>query len=493
MILYQIEADFSSPNAQSATWVTVYDPEHMDPDGDCAYGIDLEMQLGAAGSLSFTIPRTHSEFGSFVVLGTTVRVTADSAVIWFGRVLSIKTDFYRNRTIICEGALAYLNDILIRPFRYFHEEADGGAWTGKTVHVDDPQPGYVLLADVIDKYNLYASGKRKAFLSGYDSDLPCMGDDMLYTGVDDYTSAMSVISNILSNDSTAVINWSAGNSGLVLEIVDIKNGSFPSGGGSIVLAQNLTDYALSLDGADIYTQLIPLDKDKNKVDAAYGDESIPSDCVYGTSPTRNIYGNIERVYSYAAEATSGELYDIGTAVMDAANAANGSEPAVIEVGAVDMALVEGGGMIKVGATYTITSEFHGLSSAYLCTGLKVRLDEPGAASYTFIRQSSGIGKNDGRLTDMIGSYGGRSDSITDSAVYDDDEAPERLVQIDEYHVAAVMNGRVENYVLDNFATDDVTETEGQEHYELKMYETDIPADLPPKPVPNNQEGQNGQT
>lgn len=502
-VIYKIDADFSFAGASTSNWVTVYDPTHLDLDGDCMYDISFDWEIGSAGSLSFKVPRTHTNWGNFIVLATSIRLSANNGVIWYGRVYSIKTDFWLERTITCEGGLAFLGDILIRPFKYFHEQAapdppvsEYAAWTGKTVHIDDPQPGWQLLTDVISKYNLYASPKRQCTLSSYDSDLVCMSDDILYTGVDDYTAAISVINNILSNDKSAVLHWVPSTGGISLNVIDISGSNWTDGGGSIALARNLTDYSLSSDAGDIFTQCVPLDKDKVTLEIEHTDQTIPKDCVPSTY--RSKYGAIEKTYNYGAEATNIELYEIGTAVMDAEDRLIESDtPSSIQVGAVDMALTPNEvGFIMVGRSYTITSTVHNLSSTYNCTGVKVKIDDPDSATYTFVKPGQGSEKEK-KLTDMVKgqSYGWQpSGSISSYSKYDSEEGPERLVKIDDYHVAAVMNGRVEHYVLRNFATDEVTyqgETYEQDHYQLDMYESDIPTGLPPKPVPNNQEEQNG--
>lgn len=509
-VIYKIDADFDYADSLTESWVTVYDPTNMDLDGDCMHDISFDWEIGSAGSLSFKVPRTHTNWGSFVVLATSIRLWANGDIIWYGRVYSVKTDFWLERTITCEGALAFLGDILIRPFRYFHEQAapdpsqgsEYAAWTGKTVHIDDPQPGWQLLTDVITKYNLYASNKRKFTLLNYDSDLLCMSDDILYTGVDDYTAALSVINNILNNDNSATLHWVPTNNGIGLYVMQIDGTNYwQTGGGTIALASNLTDYSLSADAGDIFTQCIPLDKDKNTLLIEHVDQTIPKDCVPSTN--RSKYGAIEKTYSYGAEASNIELYEIGQAVIDSEDALIGglTTPSIIQVGAVDMALLpDSVAYIMIGRTYTITSNVHDLSLLYNCTGIKIKLDEPGAATYTFVKPGQGADKPK-KLTDMVnGQYYGwqpsSNNSVSSYSKYDTEEAPERLVKIDDYHVAAVMNGRVEHYVLHNFATDEVTyhgDEYDQEHYELAMYETDIPTGLPPKPVPNNQEEQNGQT
>jgi hypothetical protein len=66
-----------------------------------------------------------------------------------------------------------------------------------------------------------------------------------------------------------------------------------------------------------------------------------------------------------------------------------------------------------------------------------------------------------------------------------EEAPERLVKIDDNHIVAVMNGRAEHYKITKFATDEIEvsgETLKQDQYDLEIYESSVPDDLPDRPT-----------
>lgn len=64
----------------------------------------------AAGSLSMTLPPTNKAYDTIVRLVTDIRVDKDGAEFWEGRVISEDKDFWNNRTLVCEGALAFFND-----------------------------------------------------------------------------------------------------------------------------------------------------------------------------------------------------------------------------------------------------------------------------------------------------------------------------------------------------------------------------------------------
>ncbi len=78
----------------------------------------LETELNAAGSLEFTMPSCHAFYDAVHPLTSTVEVYEDSELLWFGRPVELKTDYLKQRTVYCEGALAFFNDSVQRPAEY---------------------------------------------------------------------------------------------------------------------------------------------------------------------------------------------------------------------------------------------------------------------------------------------------------------------------------------------------------------------------------------
>lgn len=129
--MYQIFAD----------GVRIYDDTVPGP---WALAPKLTQTAGAAGSLSFTIPKGAAGYDSVQRLTSTISVLRDGETIWMGRPLSEERDLWDGRVIFCEGALAWLNDTvpmvtdptmsLILQAHNLKELPDrqiqfGGAWT----------------------------------------------------------------------------------------------------------------------------------------------------------------------------------------------------------------------------------------------------------------------------------------------------------------------------------------------------------------------------
>lgn len=80
--------------------------------GPWALAPRLTLTAGAAGSLSFTLPRNAAGYDSVQRLTSTISVLRDGATIWMGRPLTEERDLWDGRVIFCEGALAWLNDTI---------------------------------------------------------------------------------------------------------------------------------------------------------------------------------------------------------------------------------------------------------------------------------------------------------------------------------------------------------------------------------------------
>ena len=86
-----------------------------------AYDIKVSNQVDTGGTLSMTLCNTNPYRGNIFPLTTEISVyitshQGDSGVtqcVFRGRVTDITTNFYLEKVITCEGAIGYLEDILV--------------------------------------------------------------------------------------------------------------------------------------------------------------------------------------------------------------------------------------------------------------------------------------------------------------------------------------------------------------------------------------------
>lgn len=78
----------------------------------------LEMEVGKAGTLKFSVYPNHPLYNSFYKLTSYVTLMRNDEVLFKGRVLSSEDNMIGARKITVEGSLAFLNDSIIRPYDF---------------------------------------------------------------------------------------------------------------------------------------------------------------------------------------------------------------------------------------------------------------------------------------------------------------------------------------------------------------------------------------
>lgn len=87
----------------------------------------VELEVNTVGSGSFTIYKNHPYYGKLKKLKSVFEVSDDIGVIFRGRMTEDSVDFYNCRSVDLEGAMAYFNDSVVRPYAFpddFLEDAD---------------------------------------------------------------------------------------------------------------------------------------------------------------------------------------------------------------------------------------------------------------------------------------------------------------------------------------------------------------------------------
>lgn len=79
-------------------------------DGNCS------LELNGAGVCNFKLPYNHQYYDLAQPMKSTIDIVEGDTIIWTGRVTSISTNWNKEKTIEAEGALAYLNDSIQRPY-----------------------------------------------------------------------------------------------------------------------------------------------------------------------------------------------------------------------------------------------------------------------------------------------------------------------------------------------------------------------------------------
>lgn len=78
----------------------------------------VNLEVNTPGTCSFTIHKNHPYYDKLKKLKSVFEVSDDIGVIFRGRMLDDAADFYNSKSVTLEGALAYFNDSMIRPFSF---------------------------------------------------------------------------------------------------------------------------------------------------------------------------------------------------------------------------------------------------------------------------------------------------------------------------------------------------------------------------------------
>lgn len=78
----------------------------------------ISHEINKSGSFIFSIYPNHFYYDSFVKLKTIITVHRDGKIVFRGRILNDVTDYWNNKVITCEGELGFLQDSVIRPFKF---------------------------------------------------------------------------------------------------------------------------------------------------------------------------------------------------------------------------------------------------------------------------------------------------------------------------------------------------------------------------------------
>lgn len=78
----------------------------------------LELELNKVNKCEFDIYPTHRNFGDLKKMKSLIEVFQDGKKIFHGRILNDEQGFYKQKKVLCEGELAFLNDSVQRPYEF---------------------------------------------------------------------------------------------------------------------------------------------------------------------------------------------------------------------------------------------------------------------------------------------------------------------------------------------------------------------------------------
>lgn len=341
----------------------------------------LKEESGQSPTLSLTIQPTHPLWDSFtrdaVMLPNreVELVEYETGIVLFrGRVRAISMEFDGSKKLTCEGAMAYLNDTTVRPYKtYDTDEIE--------CDINAPAEANKLFEWFIEQHNAHVMNACEKFRIGVNSGA---NYGKLQRGTGTRPATLKEMRDKLEK---ACGGWLRVRYDATGSIIDwLPDTGAAEATQRVELGSNLLDLDTQVDGKDIYTAIVPVGKtgkgsDEHKVNVSAETAYVPfgfaiqGDAVVDMAAVEK-YGLIEKTMSYDLDKPQA-LAD--KAVTDLAA---GKLDDSIEVSAFDLHnLNEQTLPIDFLDRVFVKSEPHGIERYMICSGRTINLTNPTATQY----------------------------------------------------------------------------------------------------------------
>ena len=341
----------------------------------------LKEESGQSPTLSFTVQPTHPLWHSFnrdsvMLPNREVELfeVETSLVLFRGRVRAISMEFDGSKKITCEGAMAYLNDTTVRPYKtYDTDEIE--------CDINAPAEANKLFEWFIEQHNAHVMNACEKFRIGVNTGAN-YGKLQRGTG-----TGPATLKEMRDKLEKACGGWLRVRYDATESIIDwLPDTGAAEATQRVELGSNLLDLDTQVDGKDIYTAIVPVGKtgkgsEERKVNVSAETAYVPfgfviqDDAVVDMTAAEK-YGLIEKTMSYDLDKPQ------ALADKAVADLAAGKLDDSIEVSAFDLHnLNEQTLPIDFLDRVFVKSEPHGIERYMICSGRTINLTNPTATQY----------------------------------------------------------------------------------------------------------------
>ena len=341
----------------------------------------LKEESGQSPTLSLTIQPTHPLWDSFtrdaVMLPNreVELVEFETGIALFrGRVRAISMEFDGSKKLTCEGAMAYLNDTTVRPYKtYDTDEIE--------CDINAPTEANKLFEWFIEQHNAHVMNACEKFRIGVNAGA---NYGKLQRGTGTRPATLKEMRDKLEK---ACGGWLRVRYDATGSIIDwLPDTGAAEATQRVELGSNLLDLDTQVDGKDIYTAIVPVGKtgkgsDEHKVNVSAETAYVPfgftiqGDAVVDMTAAEK-YGLIEKTISYDLDKPQ------ALADKAVADLAAGKLDDSIEVSAFDLHnLNEQTLPIDFLDRVFVKSGPHGIERYMICSGRTVNLTNPTATQF----------------------------------------------------------------------------------------------------------------
>lgn len=316
----------------------------------------LTTEINKAGSLEFTIPVTNPNYNAYSKLKSIIRLEQDGVEIWRGRVLDDTKDTDLNKDVMCEGELAFLNDMNVRKYDYS---------SGISV-VDYFNRVMKYYTDGASDYRMIRPGN----VTVNNSTLKIKMEEATNTCLDE-------LSSNLVGAIGGYLRLRRSNGQSYLDYIDAYS---QTSNQVIEFGSNILSIEEYIDASDVYTVIIPFGKQDDKGNRV-NITSVNNGTDWIESPQGvSLFGRIDRSVVWDDVTDPNVLKQQAQSLLNSAI----EMATTITISAVDLHLIDvNTDAIQLGDWVRVISPPHGIDSDFLCSKVVINLQNPDQSQYTF--------------------------------------------------------------------------------------------------------------
>lgn len=312
-------------------------------------------ELNKAGSLQFKMLPGNVAYNSLQKMKTIITLEQDGEEIFRGRVVETTTDKFNQKSVYCEGELAYLRDSLVRPYDF----------EGKAI--DQFNQLVTAHNEQVDEIKRFEVGIITAITD----------EDETETESEAYTSTLAELRQMLVSPFGGYlrIRWEDG-----VRYLDYIKEYDDECGQAIEFGVNLVDIENKLNASEVFSVLVPLGGYNSESSDPVTIESVNdgNDYIEDEEAIAQ-YGRIVKTYKWEDITDPQEIMDKGLEHFEKMKAKR-----TLTIKAVDLHIIDASvDSIRLGKKVRLVSSPHGLNEPDICSAINLDIEKPENSEYTF--------------------------------------------------------------------------------------------------------------
>lgn len=315
----------------------------------------LTTEINKAGSLEFTIPVTNPNYNAYSKLKSIIRLEQDGVEIWRGRVLDDTKDTDLNKDVMCEGELAFLNDMNVRKYDY--------------------SSGISVVNYFNWVMNYYGGASSYRSIKAGNVTVP---NTTLKIKMEEATNTcLNELSSNLVGAIGGYLRLRRSNGQSYLDYIDAYS---QTSNQVIEFGSNILSIEEYIDASDVYTVIIPFGKQDDKGNRVNITSVNNGSDYIESSQGASLFGRIDRSVVWDDVTDPNVLKQQAQSVLNSAI----EMATTITISAVDLHLIDvDTDAIQLGDWVRVISPPHGIDSDFLCSKMVINLQNPDQSQYTF--------------------------------------------------------------------------------------------------------------